>query len=52
MGKHALVAALLASASVDLLCYYCTVETMLVGIEYNEKLTHSLQKATEIPDEL
>jgi len=50
MGEHALeAAALLASASVDLLCYGCTVETILEGIEYDKKLTEDLQKATGIP---
>ena len=50
MGEHALeAAALLASASVDLLCYGCTVETILEGIEYDKKLTEDLQKTTGIP---
>lgn len=50
MGEHAFEAAeLLASANVDLLCYGCTIETVLVGIEYDKKLTEDLQKATGIP---
>lgn len=50
MGEHALEAAeLLASGGVDLLCYGCTVETALVGIEYDKKLTEDLQKATGVP---
>jgi maleate isomerase len=50
MGEHAIDGAkLLASASVDLICYGCTVETILQGIEYDEKLTKALQEATGIP---
>ena len=50
MGEHAVEAAqLLASASVDLICYGCTVETVLQGIEYDKRLTEELQEATGIP---
>ena len=50
MGEYAIDGAkLLASASVDLICYGCTVETILQGIEYDKKLTEALQKATGIP---
>ena len=50
MGKHAIEAArMLASASVDLICYGCTVETVLQGIEYDRKLTRELEEATGIP---
>jgi maleate cis-trans isomerase len=50
MGEHSLEAAeLLASASVDLLCYACTVETALMGFEFDKKLAEDLQKATGIP---
>jgi maleate isomerase len=50
MGEHAIEAALLlASASVDLICYGCTVETVLQGIEYDKKLTEELREATGIP---
>jgi maleate isomerase len=50
MGKHAIDAArMLASASVDLICYGCTVETVLQGIEYDRKLTRELEEATGIP---
>ena len=50
MGEHAIEGAkLLASASVDLICYGCTVETVLQGIEYDKRLTEDLQKATGIP---
>ena len=50
MGEHAIEAAeLLASASVDLICYGCTVETVLQGIEYDKRLTDDLQKATGVP---
>ena len=50
MGEHALEAAsLVASAQVDLLCYACTVETILHGMEYDKTLTDSLQNATGIP---
>jgi maleate isomerase len=50
MGEHAIEAAeLLASASVDLICYGCTVETVLQGIEYDKRLTDNLQKATGVP---
>ena len=50
MGEHAIEAAqLLASASVDLICYGCTVETVLQGIEYDRRLTDELREATGIP---
>lgn len=50
MGEHAIEAAqMLASASVDLLCYGCTVETVLQGIEYDQRLTRELEEATGIP---
>lgn len=50
MGEHAISAAeLLASARVDLICYGCTVETVLKGIEYDKILTEDIQKATGIP---
>jgi maleate isomerase len=50
MGEHAIDGAkLLASANVDLICYGCTVETILQGIEYDKKLREDLQKATGIP---
>jgi maleate isomerase len=50
MGEHAIDGAkLLASASVDLICYGCTVETVLQGIEYDKRLTDDLQKATGVP---
>jgi maleate isomerase len=50
MGEHAVEAALLlASASVDLICYGCTVETVLQGIEYDRRLTEELREATGIP---
>ena len=50
MGEHALEAAeMLASASVDVICYGCTVETILQGLEYDERLTEDLRKATGIP---
>ena len=50
MGEHAMQAAqLLASASVDLLCYGCTVETILQGIQYDKTLTDELTSATGIP---
>jgi maleate isomerase len=50
MGEHAIEAAeLLASASVDLICYGCTVETVLQGIEYDKRLTDDLERATGVP---
>ena len=50
MGEHALEAAdLLASASVDFICYGCTVETILQGMAYDKKLTDELRAATGIP---
>ena len=50
MGEHAIEAAqLLASASVDLICYGCTVETVLQGIEYDKRLAEELREATGIP---
>lgn len=50
MSEHGDEAAqLLASARVDLLCYACTVETALVGIEHDRKLARNLEKATGIP---
>ncbi|MEO0249730.1 MAG: maleate cis-trans isomerase [candidate division WOR-3 bacterium] len=49
MGEHAIEAALLlASASVDIICYGCTVETVLQGIEYDKRLTQELEEATGI----
>ncbi len=49
MGEHALEAAqLLASAKVDLICYGCTVETILQGMEYDRTLTESIHKVTGI----
>ena len=49
MGEHALEAAdLLASASVDFICYGCTVETILKGMAYDKKLTDQLKEATGI----
>jgi maleate isomerase len=50
MGEYAIEGAmLLASANVDLICYGCTAETILQGIDYDKKLTDDLQKATGIP---
>jgi maleate isomerase/arylmalonate decarboxylase len=50
MGEYAIEAAhLLASASVDLICYGCTVETILQGIEYDKKLTEEIRQETGIP---
>lgn len=50
MGEHAIEAAqLLASASVDLLCYGCTVETILQGIQYDKTLIDELLSVTGVP---
>jgi maleate isomerase len=50
MGEHAVSAAkLLASASVDLICYGCTVESILHGLKYEKELRESLTQATGIP---
>jgi maleate isomerase len=50
MGEHAIEAAqLLASATVDLLCYGCTVESILQGIDYDKRLTEEIRQATGIP---
>ena len=50
MGEHAIEAAkLLASANVDLICYGCTVETILKGMDYDKTLTEDLKKVTGVP---
>jgi maleate isomerase len=50
MGEHAVSAAkLLASANVDLICYGCTVESILHGLKYEKELRESLTQATGIP---
>lgn len=50
MGEYAIDAAkLLASASVDIICYGCTTGTMVKGIEYDRTLAEKLQKVTGIP---
>lgn len=50
MGEHAEEAAsLLASAEVDLICYGCTVETILQGIDYDKILTDNLNKRAGVP---
>jgi maleate isomerase len=50
MGEHAVEAAsLLSSAEVDLICYGCTVETILQGIDYDKILTDNLSKTTGVP---
>jgi len=50
MGEHAIEGAkLLASANVDLICYGCTVETILKGMEYDRTLTEDLQKVAGVP---
>jgi maleate isomerase len=50
MGEHAIEGAkLLASSNVDLLCYGCTIETILKGLDYDKTLTEELHKATGIP---
>jgi maleate isomerase len=50
MGEHAIEGAkLLASASVDLICYGCTIETILKGMDYDKTLTEDLRKAAGVP---
>jgi len=50
MGEYALEGAkLLASANVDLICYGCTIETILQGIEYEKMLTNNIYETTGIP---
>lgn len=50
MGEHAIEGAkLLASANVDLICYGCTIEIILQGLEYEKKLINEIQQATGIP---
>ena len=50
MGEHAIEGArLLASSSVDILCYGCTIETILKGLEYDKTLTEELQKVAGVP---
>lgn len=49
MGEHAIEAAeLLASACVDIICYGCTTETVMQGIEYDRRIIEDLKKATGI----
>ncbi len=50
MGQHALDAAvMLASAKVDVICYGCTVETILQGVDYDRAVEKKLADATETP---
>jgi maleate isomerase len=50
MGEYAVEGAkLLASSNVDLICYGCTIETILKGLEYDKTLTDELQKVAGVP---
>lgn len=50
MGRHALEAAdMLASAEVDVICYGCTVETILQGLDYDRAVEKKLADATQTP---
>ena len=50
MGGYALEAAdMLASADVDVICYGCTVETILQGLEYDRTVEKRLSAATGRP---
>ncbi|MCC6304313.1 MAG: aspartate/glutamate racemase family protein [Rhodobacteraceae bacterium] len=47
MGKHAVAAAeLLASAEVDVICYGCTVETMMKGLDYDREVEAQLSRVS------
>jgi maleate cis-trans isomerase len=39
----------LASAEVDVICYGCTAQTFLHGLEYDQALEHKLSEATQRP---
>lgn len=50
MGRHAMSCAeLLATAEVDIICYGCTVETILQGLEYDLEIARGFQERTGIP---
>jgi maleate cis-trans isomerase len=50
MGEYALEGArLLASSNVDILCYGCTIETILKGLEYDKTLTEELLEVAGVP---
>jgi maleate cis-trans isomerase len=50
MGEHAIEGArLLASSNVNILCYGCTIETILKGLEYDKTLAEELQKVAGVP---